>query len=227
MTGLRFHFYEVIKCAGKNAIGAYQWHCKCDCGNERIVVGADLRRGHSKSCGCHQRQRASEANQTHGATLKKRPSHEYISWMNMISRCENRSHPRYSDYGGRGISICTAWRESFSQFLADMGPKPTKNHSIERIDNDKNYEPGNCRWATDAEQARNTRKALLCTFNGVTKPLRDFADELGMSYNALRARKTNGWSDEELLTIPVSKHTKVRNYRVVKAIPEQPRRPVF
>lgn len=116
-----------------------------------------LRSGHTQSCGCYFLEVCHERNLTHGATREGRFSPEYQSWVGMIARCENPRKQHWAHYGGRGIRVCARWRKSFEAFFADMGRKPAPNHSIDRIDVDGNYEPGNCRWATQAEQIKNRR----------------------------------------------------------------------
>lgn len=136
----------------------------CDCGEQRVVRVGYLRSGRSKSCGCYRAERNKVHRRIHGDAPKGRPSREYICWCTMVQRCENPKNAKYPLYGGRGITICARWRTSFANFLADMGRKPSPKHSIDRIDNDGNYEPGNCRWATGSQQASNQqrqRRALL------------------------------------------------------------------
>jgi hypothetical protein len=121
----------------------------------------------------------------------------------MIERCERSYHNRFHRYGGRGIRICERWRHDFEAFLADMGPLPGPRYSIERIDNDADYEPGNCRWATPKEQARNTRRNRLVTYAGRTLCVNAWAEELGMNRRTISARLKKGWSPEQALTLPL------------------------
>lgn len=137
------------------------WLCACDCGTVVTVVGESLRSGHAKSCGCFRREFASivgkAARPRHGHACRDRYSVEYRTWGGMIQRCTNPKFRQFRDYGGRGISVCPEWRTSFERFLADMGPRPV-GLTLDRINNDGNYKPGNCRWASRSQQQRNQRR---------------------------------------------------------------------
>ena len=125
----------------------------------------------------------------------------YGSWLAMRSRCECKSHVRYALYGGRGISVCERWQD-FRLFLADMGEAPI-GHTIDRVDHDKGYEPGNCRWATPAQQSLNTSRSLKLTHNGVTKTAHEWAQQLGIDGKTLRARLYRGWPVAKALSTPL------------------------
>lgn len=125
---------------------------------------------------------------------------EYITWLNMISRCEYPNRKDFKHYGGRGIRVCDKWRDSFESFLADMGPRPFQRASLDRINTDGNYEPGNCRWATQKSQTRNKKNNRLLTIGGITKTLADWADEYGISARTVWKRLNRGWDPYKSLT---------------------------
>lgn len=158
LTGKQFGLLTVIERAGRNKHRRALWLCKCKCGNNKVITGAGLTRGNTNSCGCSSRNLASEKITTHGNAGKgKNRSTEYHTWSNMIQRCGNSNSKYYDIYGGRGISVCERWSNSFEDFLEDMGKKPSLKHSIDRIDVNGNYEPNNCKWSTQIEQMRNIR----------------------------------------------------------------------
>ncbi|MFB0845749.1 AP2 domain-containing protein [Paenibacillus oleatilyticus] len=149
LTGMTFGRLTVIERGKNSKTGQAYWWCFCECGEVKQFRGTHLTSGRSTSCGCYSVDRA----------IKHRMSGtpEYRAYYNMIKRCEYINDHRYMDYGGRGIRVCPEWRESFEQFLADMGPRPTRNHSIDRIDVNGHYEPKNCRWAVKETQEHNKR----------------------------------------------------------------------
>lgn len=138
---------------------------------------------------------------THGYTGTR----TFKSWESMKQRCFNPNSPDYERYGGRGVTVCAQWKHSFETFLSDMGERP-EECSLDRIDSDGNYEPSNCRWADAKTQQRNTRVSKHLTFNGVTKPLVEWADELGMYHSTLLRRMNAGWPHEKIIGQPSRKH---------------------
>jgi hypothetical protein len=138
-------------------------------------------------------------NHRHGHKTKADTSPEYITWRNMIGRCSNPRGTSYPRYGGRGIEVCERWRADFLSFFADMGPKPSPQHSIERIDNDGNYEPGNCRWASLSEQANNRRSSRLIEHAGQRKTLVQWARASGIGVSTLHLRLRRGVPMERAL----------------------------
>jgi hypothetical protein len=177
------------------------WNCICDCGKSVTKSGHDLRLGRVKSCGCLQPEVVSNTSRIHGMNETK----EYRAWISMKARCYNTKGRLYKHWGGRGISVCPQWKEDFEQFHKDMGPKPTPKHSLDRIDVNGNYEPGNCRWATREEQDNNTTRSNKLIYNGETKTITEWAKAAGMSNMGLYNRIQSGWSIERALTKPSQK----------------------
>jgi hypothetical protein len=163
LSGQRFGRLVVVGEPSLQGDGRHAlWPCRCDCGGSKVVESGNLRRGATRSCGCLAREvgeRNREVTTIHG--LHQSP--EYVAWQNMISRCERPSTRGFLYYGGRGISVCEEWRSSFTAFHAHIGPRPSPGHSVDRIDNDGNYEPGNVRWATRVEQNNNRRPRRVIT----------------------------------------------------------------
>lgn len=144
-----------------------KWYCLCDCGKESTPCSSSLVYGHTTSCGCLQKE--AFTNRTHG----KSNTTEYTTWHRMIRRCHNKKHSDFRYYGGRGISVCKRWRDSFECFLSDLGKRPS-GMTLDRIDNNGNYEPGNCRWASRLTQSNNRRNTVVIEAFGETKVLSDW-----------------------------------------------------
>lgn len=207
MIGSRFSRLVVV-CP--EAVGLKQpmrsWLAVCDCGTHKIVPEVHLRAGSTQSCGCLRNERMKAVLGTHGHARRGRNrSREYGAWSKMTQRCTNPDDHRWGYYGGRGIKVCEAWLASFEQFLADVGPKPTSKHSLGRLDNDGDYEPGNVRWETPLQQARNRRDTVFVTVHGESKTLAEWAALFGVDYYVAYHRIKAGWTPEKALSTAVKK----------------------
>jgi hypothetical protein len=188
LTGQRFgRLVALERYSERTEYGKSQWECKCDCGCILLVVTGALTTGNTKSCGC-QRTDSSRQNglnrKTHGMT----GTAEYKAWQSLRERCFDPEHEQYHNYGGRGITVCERWQESFENFYEDMGARPGIGYSIDRKDNDGNYEPSNCRWATFQEQINNRRVSVLYDFEGERLTVSDIARRTGIPVGTLESR---------------------------------------
>ncbi len=178
--------------------GYGHWYCRCECGNITKIQGGSLRSGGSISCGCFRVDRL-----TKDVCHSKTPT--YAVWRNILNRCENPKHPKYKDYGGRGIKVCGQWLK-FENFLADMGEKPD-GLSLDRIENNKGYCKENCRWATRKQQNNNKRGNILMTFEGATKTAAQWSYDKNIPYGTIMNRiKVQKWPVEKILTMPIRSH---------------------
>lgn len=180
----------------------YQWNCKCSCGSVVVCNGFDLTGGRMKSCGCLKKERTTARNTKHGQAVRGDISSEYSTWVAMKQRAFNPNKRGYSRYGGRGITVCERWLNSFENFYTDMGAKPSPDHSIDRWpDKDGSYEPGNCRWATCEQQQNNREDNHTLTFKGETLSISEWSRRLGFGSGLLLYRVDKaGWSVEKALT---------------------------
>jgi hypothetical protein len=175
--------------------GRYKWKCICICGNEVTVSSNSLSMGHTQSCGCLQKERVSEYIKTHCVTHGDSDTPEHSAWMNMILRCDKDEH-----YINRGTKVCDEWRNNYLSFLSHIGRRPP-NTSLNRIDNNGNYEPGNVRWATYKQQSQNRKSNLNYIIKDKTQCLKAWTEELGLIYAKTWKRIKRGWSIEEALEL--------------------------
>lgn len=204
LTGRRFGLLVVQGFYATNANRAGMWACLCDCGNYHVTEGRTLIRGHCRSCGCYKKARISAANKTHGGST----SSEYGIWASVNKRTSDPDNAAYPRYGGRGITMCAEWQNSYEQFIADMGPRPTNRHTLERKNNSLGYSKENCVWATYQEQARNRRSNRYLEFNGERMMVVQWAERFKIKDQIILKRLKSGWSIEKSLTETVREHKK-------------------
>ena len=204
LVGVRFERLVVKSYQGLNSSKRKRsmWLCVCDCGKEKIATEQVLCAGQSRSCGCLTREINAVLHTRHGLSATV----EYQSWANAIQRCTNSNLPEFPNYGGRGIKVCERWRKSFEAFFNDMGPRPGGCNSLDRFPNlNGDYEPGNCRWASSAQQAVNTRRNVIYELHGKKLCLSEWAREYGMKRPTVEARVRRGWSLERAVQTPPSR----------------------
>lgn len=180
ITGQKFSRLTAIKKLDR-INGRYCWLFECECGKIKVAEKYDVEKGKIQSCGCLKGEKHGMAN-----------SKEYKSWQHMKDRCLNPKHKNYSLYGGRGIKICDRWKSSFKNFLEDMGHRPNTNCSLDRIDNNGNYEPSNCRWVNQRVQCNNKNNNVKLVFNNETRSITDWSRELDISYGSLVHHHSKG-----------------------------------
>jgi len=206
MTGKRFGRLVAVREVGRTANRTPLWEFRCDCGNVIVRQGSCVRSGAVRSCRCLQRELTVARLTKHGESRSK----EYCAWRNAIYRCYNPLDSNFKNYGARGIRVCKKWRESFTAFLADMGRAPSSAHTLDRINNDGPYAPGNCRWVPHRDQAANKRTNHRVTWQGLTLSLSGWMRRTGIDQMTIRARLDRGWTIKDALTRPIRSH---RPYR--------------
>lgn len=199
LTGLEFGKFTVLSYAGQSKDSRALWTCKCSCGTVKVVTAHHLKR-HTHSCGCLRK----EVNSTNSRNTKHGLSKTlaYPVWISMKSRCTNTTLQEYPRYGGRGIKVCDRWLESFENFYEDMGERPSKAYSIDRIDVNGDYEPSNCRWASRKEQANNRRNTFKIMYNGIEQTGLELSKQFNIPASIIRGRLRWGWTIERALSTP-------------------------
>lgn len=205
LTGETFGKWVVLERSQNDQKQHAMWLCRCECGNTSIVRSADLTHGKSTNCGCVRRDIVGARFRTHGKTRKCRA---YGIWKAIKQRCLYKRHVSRKSYSARGITICDEWKDNFEQFLLDMGECPP-GMTIERIDNDRGYEPENCRWATMSDQCNNKRSNRTLEHNGVKLSMARWARLFGLNYSLLRSRLNLGWDIGRALNEPVHQPRKL------------------
>ena len=188
LIGKRFDRLTAIEFVYPESQNRGLWRCQCDCGETVLVKRTLLINGNYKSCGCWRRERGRRQLKTHGMSN----SSEFATWKSMIARCHNKNDCGFFRYGGRGIQVCDRWRHSFHNFYSDMGPRPSKHHCIDRINNDLGYSPENCRWTTPTINSRNRRNNRKINHNGITLTVIEWAERLGIPYHRIWRRLHRG-----------------------------------
>jgi hypothetical protein len=201
LCGKRFGRLVVVEKTAKRIHSYVVWKCLCDCGNESFVKTGDLNSGNTKSCGCLSAVVTGQRSRTHGMSL----SGEYTSWSGMKYRCLNPDCKHYEYYGGRGITVDPRWL-SFDNFYADMGPKPSRRHTLERVDTNGPYAPGNCIWATRKQQSHNLRSNVYVTYEGERMLMAEACRRSGIKMPTLCRRMKDGWPEDKWFLPPHRKN---------------------
>lgn len=197
LSGETFGRLTVLNKAA-NVSGRVAWECQCECGRRCIAIAHLLRSGGTRSCGCLRVETSTNRMTAHGYAKKGAVAPEHKVWTGMLKRCDEKNSDRYERYAGRGITVCDRWR-NFQNFIDDMGPRPSPKHSIDRINNDGNYEPGNCRWATQREQVENSTTAKIFTVDGRSQSISAWAREVGVNATTISSRLKRGLPFEQAI----------------------------
>lgn len=214
LTGLTFGRLYVIERSGQTKSGNAKWRCACSCGNICIVIGTSLRTGETVSCGCYGREQAIKANSTHRSSKTRL----YVVYKDMLSRCYRTKDPAYNSYGGRGITVCDEWRKDFLVFKDwayrnGYDDKADRMEcTLDRIDNNKEYSPENCRWTSMKAQSNNRRSNHNIEIDGVIKTLQEWADIYKIDSRIVLSRIRRGWTPKDALSICVRPISKVKSY---------------
>ena len=199
IIGKKYNYLTVLAYESNNKYGAIRLRCRCDCGNETIVLRSSVLSGHTKSCGCLK-------NKLQYGLDRRVNKRLYGIWDKMRNRCNNPRNAGYRLYGKRGISVCDEWNRKpdgfYSFFIWSMNNGYAENLTLDRIDVNKGYSPDNCRWTTMKVQARNKTNSRMITYNGKTQCLKDWSEELGIKYSILQNRLNSGWSVDKAFTTP-------------------------
>jgi hypothetical protein len=213
ITGQRFGRLSIIRRAGRTSYRQATWECLCTCGVTIVATGSNLKSGTTKSCGCLKSATTVARNMSRRLAYSavRDDKLTYQVWQSMIARCYLRSHPSFSKYGQKGVYVCDEWRTSFENFIKYVGTRPSIGHSIDRFPNQTgNYAPGNVRWATSVEQARNRKTNVLITHNGETRCIAAWAEIVGVGKATIAYRKRAGWTDSGALTVVPNHNNRVR-----------------
>jgi len=205
LTGQKFGRLTVIERVSNSKHSRSMWLCKCDCGIEKIILGNDLHRNHTKSCGCLRKETTRQRFTKHGHSKKGKVTKIYSIWLSMIQRCTNPKNKNYHHYGGRGITVCKRWSNSFENFNKDMAKEWKLKLTIERKNNDKGYCKNNCYWATWSQQQRNKRNNRLISYLGKSQCIAAWAEEMDIPDYIIDQRIKRGWDIAKALETPVRK----------------------
>lgn len=196
LIGKKFGLLTVESLAGRSELRQIVWNCKCSCGEKIMVFGNNMKNGHTQSCGCL-RLNFGMSKITHGHSRKGRVSKTYKTWKGMKERCQRVKNKHFKYYGGRGIKVCPRWKK-FQNFISDMGIAPI-GMQIERKNNNGNYEPSNCKWVTQTEQANNKSTSVRISFNGLTLTAAQWSRRLGLNEKKIYSRAAKGWKPKKIL----------------------------